>query len=93
MSFDKDMSIRLHTVSLAAFLRDLRKANGMRLARATQSYLICKTTVLRRRAEINERQCRGADCADLQRMVARLETSLRAHKAIVDELSPGNGGT
>lgn len=93
MSADKNKTINLHTVSLAAFLHELRRANTMRLARATQSYLICKATVLRRRAEIKERQCRGADYADLQRMVARLEASMRAHKAIVDELSADNGIT
>ena len=82
-----EKDLHLHSVSTAAFLAQLKRSKVRSLGQATQGFLLCKVAIQRRKIEITERQRCGADVSDLERMVKRLEASMRAHKALIDEIT------
>lgn len=83
----KNKSLNLHVTTSARFVAHLKKLGPNSSCRAKQNYLLCKCAIERRQQEIQERRAQGKDIVQLERMVLRLEASMRAHKKIIDQHS------
>lgn len=81
------IDIELHRASVTSLVFHLTRLNQKRLARAMQSFLLSKSILLRRQAEIEERIKEGRDTSRLEQMAARLQKSMLAHKRVLDALT------
>ena len=79
------IDLYLHTVRPATFVEQVTSMNQNRKRSAQQNYLLCKSAIARRRAELRKRQALEEDTSQLERMISRLEKSMQAHLRIVEQ--------
>lgn len=83
MSRPVNQNLQLHVTSSAKFLAYLRSLQPSQNSHAIENYLLCKCAIKKRRQEIEEARARGLNVANLERIIARLEASLEAHKKVM----------
>lgn len=79
--------LELHITSTEKLVAILKKSRKLRLANATRNYLLCKATLRRRKSAVADLRRQGDDTEGLERMIARLEATMLAHKRLIETLS------
>lgn len=89
MSRPNDSNLQLHVVTSALFLTQLKALKSSRYARVQQNYLVCKARIRRLQQDLLEEHGQGNDVSNIERMIATLEQSMRAHGKQMNLLRDG----